>query len=675
MEVPVHRRLDRRPRRRDRARREHHLLLRPCRDGTLTVLGCDGSYRRPRGCGQRLPGEVGRGDDLAGRRPGDLRPSPGGARPRRHRRRRPLPRAPRPLDRPRVLRGVAATAAGGGAVPRLAPPGLRERSYFADSTVRSTGARSARAGIHDRRARPACRFAATDHGPPTLAVRIDDARTPIPATRPLVLLGRHRPRAGRSRRLGRGHRHLPLRGHPHEGPRGRAPAPERAPGRAHGRSGRAWAIWCVTHRWPTVTPSALAARGGRGVRAAGPPGRARHELRVVSRVADRRRQAKRERGDRPNGPAGPARATAAPLDELRPVSFDRDFTEFAAGLGARDDGPDQGAVHRVGRRPGPAVDAGHRQGLGDRRVLDAPGLHARAGRPRGGQGPPVGPDPGDPAADRPLAAGGVRPGGAGRDPGHRRLRRPAGRRRHPHRVDLRRLRRPARRLAPGCVQARVLAAHPLTDEVAAVSVGIVDAVPMLDLPYAEDSRAEVDMNVVMTGSGRFVEVQGTAERMAFSRDELDELLALAEGGIAQLVEAQRGGPGRAAGAAVTAGRPDCDARPRHAPTRTRRPRSATILGEAGIAVLPAPPTVPEVEETGDTLDENARLKARGARAATGPAGRRRRHRARGRRAGRRARRVLGPLRRRARHLRRQRGQAAGRARQPRRPRRARGPAS
>jgi len=88
-------------------------------------------------------------------------------------------------------------------------------------------------------------------------------------------------------------------------------------------------------------------------------------------------------------------------------------------------------------------------------------------------------------------------------------------------------------------QSRVLAVHPLGDEVAAVSVGIIDAVPMLDLPYAEDSRADVDMNVVMTGSGRFVEVQGTAEKMAFSRDELDELLALAAGGIAQLVDAQR----------------------------------------------------------------------------------------------------------------------------------------
>ena len=83
-----------------------------------------------------------------------------------------------------------------------------------------------------------------------------------------------------------------------------------------------------------------------------------------------------------------------------------------------------------------------------------------------------------------------------------------------------------------------LRAHPLTDAVAAVSVGIVDGVPMLDLPYAEDSRAEVDMNVVMTGAGRFVEIQGTAEGLPFSRSELDELLALAEGGIDRLLAMQ-----------------------------------------------------------------------------------------------------------------------------------------
>ena len=88
-------------------------------------------------------------------------------------------------------------------------------------------------------------------------------------------------------------------------------------------------------------------------------------------------------------------------------------------------------------------------------------------------------------------------------------------------------------------QKGLLAAQPLTDACAAVSVGVVDAVCLLDLDYSEDSRAEVDMNVVMTGSGRFVEVQGTAEGMAFSRSELDELLGLAEKGIAALLADQQ----------------------------------------------------------------------------------------------------------------------------------------
>ncbi|MBV9661938.1 MAG: ribonuclease PH [Acidimicrobiales bacterium] len=83
-----------------------------------------------------------------------------------------------------------------------------------------------------------------------------------------------------------------------------------------------------------------------------------------------------------------------------------------------------------------------------------------------------------------------------------------------------------------------LASHPLKEGCAAVSVGIVDALPMLDLAYSEDSRAEVDMNVVMTSSGRFVEVQGTAEGQPYSRSELDELLSLAEHGIATLLEVQ-----------------------------------------------------------------------------------------------------------------------------------------
>jgi ribonuclease PH len=79
----------------------------------------------------------------------------------------------------------------------------------------------------------------------------------------------------------------------------------------------------------------------------------------------------------------------------------------------------------------------------------------------------------------------------------------------------------------------------LRQPVAAVSVGIVDGEPRLDLPYAEDARADVDMNVVMTASGELIEVQGTAEGATFSRAELDRLLDLATGGIAQLGRHQR----------------------------------------------------------------------------------------------------------------------------------------
>jgi ribonuclease PH len=79
----------------------------------------------------------------------------------------------------------------------------------------------------------------------------------------------------------------------------------------------------------------------------------------------------------------------------------------------------------------------------------------------------------------------------------------------------------------------------LRDYVAAISVGIVRGQPLLDLNYGEDSTAEVDMNVVMTGGGEFVEVQGTAEQTPFSRDRLDALLAIAEQGIRRLVALQR----------------------------------------------------------------------------------------------------------------------------------------
>jgi ribonuclease PH len=85
----------------------------------------------------------------------------------------------------------------------------------------------------------------------------------------------------------------------------------------------------------------------------------------------------------------------------------------------------------------------------------------------------------------------------------------------------------------------LLARSPLRDFVAAVSVGIVDGTPLLDLEYLEDSACDTDMNVVMTGSGGFVEVQGTAEGAAFTRDEMGALLQLADKGIRELVAAQR----------------------------------------------------------------------------------------------------------------------------------------
>ena len=79
----------------------------------------------------------------------------------------------------------------------------------------------------------------------------------------------------------------------------------------------------------------------------------------------------------------------------------------------------------------------------------------------------------------------------------------------------------------------------LSDNLAAISVGVIGGEPMLDLPYEEDSRAEVDMNVVATGAGRFVEVQGTGEDGTFDRKELDKLLDLALGGIGTIVDRQK----------------------------------------------------------------------------------------------------------------------------------------
>ncbi|MFN3216569.1 MAG: ribonuclease PH [Acidimicrobiales bacterium] len=88
------------------------------------------------------------------------------------------------------------------------------------------------------------------------------------------------------------------------------------------------------------------------------------------------------------------------------------------------------------------------------------------------------------------------------------------------------------------VAAGLIAEHPLVEACAAISVGIIDGEARLDLPYIEDSIAETDMNVVMTEGGRFIEVQGTAETVAFTRAELDTLLALAEKGIGEIIAMQ-----------------------------------------------------------------------------------------------------------------------------------------
>ncbi len=89
------------------------------------------------------------------------------------------------------------------------------------------------------------------------------------------------------------------------------------------------------------------------------------------------------------------------------------------------------------------------------------------------------------------------------------------------------------------VQGGSMRTNPIVDQVAGVSVGVVDGQVLLDLDYTDDVAAQVDLNVVMAGSGGLVEIQGTAETAPFSRPELDEMLDLAEGGIAELVDAQR----------------------------------------------------------------------------------------------------------------------------------------
>ncbi len=91
----------------------------------------------------------------------------------------------------------------------------------------------------------------------------------------------------------------------------------------------------------------------------------------------------------------------------------------------------------------------------------------------------------------------------------------------------------------GLLKSGVLSENPITDAIAAVSVGMIEGKPCLDLCYVEDSKAEVDMNFVITGSGKFVEIQGTAEGKAFSEKEMNALVALGKKGVSELVKIQK----------------------------------------------------------------------------------------------------------------------------------------
>ena len=155
---------------------------------------------------------------------------------------------------------------------------------------------------------------------------------------------------------------------------------------------------------------------------------------------------------------------------------------------------------------------------------------------------------------------------------------------------------------------------PLTGSVAAIACGIVDGEPLCDLDYSEDSTAEVDANIVMTGDGGLVEVQATAERTPVSRASLDELLELAEPAIARPAR----GPGRglrraAAGLMAASGRP---AAGRRDPQRAQAPR-ARARSSTEVELVPLPAEIELPPETGATFAENALIKARATHAATG----------------------------------------------------------
>ena len=218
-----------------------------------------------------------------------------------------------------------------------------------------------------------------------------------------------------------------------------------------------------------------------------------------------------------------------------------------------------------GPRPAPPARQGH--GLGHRRVLDAAARDRRADPARVGQGPDRRPDPRDPAPDRPLAARRRRPGQARRADGHRRLRRAPGRRRHPHRVDHRRLRR-----ARAALITYGMERH-LVGKVAAVSVGHRRRHRRCSTSTTRRTRTPRSTSTSSAPTpGTYVEVQGTAEGKPFDRARLDGLLDLADSRPRAACSRRR--PRRRSPTVAAVDRAGAAAAPRRDPLRAQAARAA-----------------------------------------------------------------------------------------------------
>ncbi len=492
-------------------------------------------------------------------------------------------------------------------VPVLAPPGVEARlgkasdGILAWQTVGDGEGRDV-GGLR-------LRFSRTDHGPVTLAVRLEGATTALGYSAdsgPGWSLGA----------LGTG---LDLAlceatyTKDHEG------TAQHMSGRQAGSTAKAARArrLVVTHRWPSIPRRRPAGRGGRGLRGPGGPGRRRPRVLPVSPATDPRALRKDGRG----------------VEDLRPVSFVRDFTEFA---------------------PGSVLVA-----MGKTKVLCTASIEERVPPWMRGSGK------GWVTAEYSLL-----PGSSAERIGREAAKgKQSGRTQEIQRLIGRSLRAVTDVVAMGELQVTVdcdvlqadggtrtasicgayvalhdcftrlmqkgqLSAQPLSDACAAVSVGVVDAACLLDLDYSEDSRAEVDMNVVMTGSGRFIEVQGTAEGVALLARRARRAPGAGRARDRHPARRATGRAGRGPDAAVTAGAVTGGTNGRRSAAAgpealrlvlaTANPDKAreivaimTETAGGAIELRPRPADVAEVEETGETLEENARLKAATVVEATG----------------------------------------------------------